>query len=161
MIQKGFYMRHSKLLRSVLLATLTFTCLLSNAYADDALKMELTANKAVKNADGKVTYSPASTAPAGSIIQYKATYTNTVNQNINDIAVTLPIPANMTFNGEVSPTSAQASTDGKNYADMPLMRKVDGKVVKVPFSEYRSLRWNIKLLPANKSATVSLNTIVN
>jgi hypothetical protein len=147
-------------LRISLLASLTSLSLLSVAHADNSLKMELTANKVVKDAEGKVSYLPVSTAPAGTIIQYKATYTNTVNQNINDLAVTLPIPANMTFNGEVTPASAQASIDGKNYADMPLMRKVDGKMVKIPYSEYRTLRWNIKLLPAKKSAAVALNTIV-
>ena len=147
-------------LRATLFITTISLGLLSTAYAEEALKMELTANKAVKNAEGKITYVPASTAPAGTVIQYKATYTNAVNKDINDLAVTLPIPANMAFTGEAFPASAQASTDGKNYADMPLMRKVDGKAVKVPFSEYRSLRWNIKLLPANKSAAVSLNTIV-
>ena len=148
-------------LRNALLATVASVFLLSTAHADDALKMELTANKVVKNAEGKVSYLPVRTAPAGTVIQYKATYTNTVNQNINDLAVTLPIPANMTFTGEVSPASAQASIDGKNYADMPLMRKVDGKMVKIPLSEYRTLRWDIKLLPANKSAAVALNTIVD
>lgn len=130
------------------------------AHADDALKMELTANKVVKTAEGKINYLPVSTAPAGTIVQYKATYTNTINKDINDLAVTLPIPANMVFNGDVTPASAQASIDGKNYADMPLMRKVGGKLVKVPLSEYRTLRWNIKLLPANKSAAVALNTVV-
>ena len=148
-------------LRNALLATLASVFLLNVAYADDALKMELTANKVVKNTEGKVSYLPVRTAPAGTVIQYKATYTNTVNQNINDLAVTLPIPANMTFTGEVSPASAQASIDGKNYAAMPLMRKVDGKMVKIPLSEYRTLRWDIKLLPANKSAAVALNTIVD
>ena len=148
-------------LRSALLATVASVFLLSAAHADDALKMELIANKVVKNAEGKISYSPVRTAPAGTVIQYKAIYTNTINKDINDLMVTLPIPANMTFTGDAMPPTAQASTDDKNYADMPLMRKVDGKVVKVPFSEYRSLRWNIKLLPAKKSATVSLNTIVN
>ena len=154
-------MKSSNTLRNALLATVASAFLLSTAYADDALKMELTANKVVKNAEGKISYLPVRTAPTGTIIQYKATYTNTINENINDLAVTLPIPANMTFTGEVSPTSAQASIDGKNYADIPLMRKVDGKMVKIPFSEYRTLRWNIKLLPANKSAAVALNTIVD
>lgn len=147
-------------LRISLLASLTSFSLLSVAHADNALKMELTANKVIKNAEGKISYLPVSNAPAGTIVQYKATYTNTVNQNINDLAVTLPIPANMAFNGEVTPNSAQASIDGKNYADIPLMRKVDGKMVKIPYSEYRTLRWNIKLLPAKKSAAVALNTIV-
>lgn len=154
-------MKCFKLLSNVLSAVLASTCLLSTAYADDALKMELTANQAIKNAEGKTVYSPVRTAPAGTVIQYKATYTNTINKDINDLIVSLPIPTNMTFTGEVMPVSAQASTDGQNYADMPLMRKVDGKLVKVPFSEYRSLRWNIKLLPAKKSAIVALNTIVN
>ncbi|MGM8938327.1 hypothetical protein ACS8E2_06485 [Psychrobacter glaciei] len=148
-------------LRSALLATVASVFLLGTAHADDALKMELTANKVVKDAEGKVTYVPVRTAPAGTVIQYKATYTNSVNKNINDLAVTLPIPANMAFTGEAFPASAQASIDGKNYADMPLMRKVDGKLVKVPLSEYRTLRWDIKLLPANKSAAVALNTTVD
>ena len=153
---KGF-----NILRSTLLASLASVCLLSTAHADDALKMDLTANQVIKSAEGKTSYVAVRNAPAGTIIQYKATYTNSINQDISDLAVILPIPANMTFTGEASPSSAQASIDGKNYMDMPLMRKVDGKMVKIPFSEYRTLRWNIKLLPAQKSAAVALNTIVN
>ena len=148
-------------LRISLLATVASSCLLNIAHADDALKMELTSNQVVKNSEGKTIYTPVRTAPAGTVIQYKATYINTINKDINDLMVTLPIPTNMTFTGEAVPASAQASTDGKNYADMPLMRKVDGKMVKVPYSEYRTLRWNIKLLPAKKSAAVALNTTVN
>ena len=154
-------MKRFKLLHNVLLATVVSTCLLNIAHADDALKMELTANQVIKNADGKTVYSPVRTAPAGTVIQYKANYANTINKDINDLMVTLPIPTNMTFTGEATPASAQASTDGKNYADMPLMKKVDGKIVKVPYSEYRSLRWNIKLLPAKKTAVVAINTTVD
>lgn len=154
-------MKRFKLVPNILLAALASTCVLGTAHADDALKMDLTANQVIKNAEGKTVYSPVRTAPKGTVIQYKATYTNTINKDINDLMVALPIPTNMVFTGDAMPSSAQASTDGQNYADMPLMRKVNGKVVKVPFSEYRSLRWNIKLLPAMKSATVSLNTVVN
>jgi uncharacterized repeat protein (TIGR01451 family) len=154
-------MKRFKILRNVLLATIASSSLLNIAHADDALKMELTANQVIKNAEGKTVYTPVRTAPAGTVIQYKANYTNTINKDINDLMVTLPIPANMTFTGDAMPASAQASTDGKNYADMPLMRKVDGKMVKIPYSEYRTLRWNIKLLPAKKSAAVALNTTVN
>lgn len=148
-------------LRSALLTGLASVALLSTAHANDALKMDLTANQVVKTSEGKVSYVPVRTAPAGTVIQYKATYSNTINKDIQDLSVVLPIPANMTFTGETNPSSAQASIDGKNYMDMPLMRKVDGKMVKVPLSEYKSLRWNIKLLPAQKSAAVALNTIVD
>ena len=51
---------------------------------------------------------------------------------------------------EPHPRSAQASTDGKNYADIPLMRQIAGKVIETPLSEYRYIRWNIRLLPAKK-----------
>ena len=154
-------MKRFKILRNVLLATIASSSLLNVAHADDALKMELTANQVIKNAEGKTVYKPVRTAPAGTVIQYKANYTNTINKDINDLMVTLPIPANMTFTGDAMPASAQASIDGENYADIPLMRKVDGKMVKIPYSEYRTLRWNIKLLPAKKSAAVALNTTVN
>lgn len=155
-------MKIAYLLKQLLITSITSLLFISSVQAaDNTLKMELTANKVVKSANGKVSYLPVRTASAGTVIQYKATYTNTVNQNINDLAVTLPIPANMTFTGEVYPTSAQASVDGKNYADMPLMRKVNGKVTNIPLSEYRSIRWNIKMLPARKSADVSLNTIID
>lgn len=154
-------MKGSNFLRNTLLASLVSVFLLGTANADDALKMDLTANKVLKSAEGKTTYLPVRNAPAGTVIQYKATYSNTINKDIQDLAVVLPIPANMTFTGEAIPSTAQASIDGKNYADMPLMHKVDGKMVKIPFSEYRTLRWNIKLLPAQKSAAVALNTTVN
>lgn len=154
-------MKYIITLRKVLIATAASISLMGVAHADDALKMQLSANKVVTNSEGKVSYIPVNTAPTGTVVQYKATYSNTINQDIKDLEVVLPIPANMTFTGEAIPNSAQASTDGKNYADIPLMRKVNGKMVKVPYSEYRSLRWNIRLLPAQKSAAVSLNTIVN
>lgn len=141
--------------------TMSLSAHADTAQSDDALKMELTAMQVSTNAEGKTIYTPVRTAPTGTVVQYKATYSNTIDKDINDLAVTLPIPANMTFTGTAMPASAQATTDGKNYADMPLMRKVDGKMVKVPLSEYRALRWHIKLLPAHKSASVALNVSVN
>lgn len=154
-------MKTIQILRHALITTLIFASLMNASYAADALKMELQANKIIKTADGKVSYVAASNAQKGETVQYRAIYTNIIDQPVSDVAVTLPIPAKMVFTGEAKPSSAQATIDGKNYADMPLMRKVDGKVVKVPLSEYKALRWNIKWLPANKLADVSLNTIVH
>ena len=148
-------------LKKLMLTALISAAVFSIAQAADALKMELQASKITKSANGKESYVAASDAKTGETVQYRAVYTNVIEQPISDVAVTLPIPANMTFTGEAKPSSAQATVDGKNYADMPLMRKVNGKVVKIPLSEYKALRWNIKLLPAKKSADVSLNTIVN
>ena len=146
----------SALAISMALAGVTMT----TAYADDALKMTLEANQVLKQADGTVKYSPISTAKAGTVVQYEATYSNTIDQPISDVSVTLPIPQNMAFTGEAYPASAQGSTDGTNFADMPLMKRVDGKLVKVPYADYTALRWNIKYLPAKKSASVTLNAVV-
>ncbi|OXL23006.1 MULTISPECIES: hypothetical protein [unclassified Psychrobacter] len=154
-------MKSFNFFRSILLANLASMLMLSNAHASNTLKMDLTANQVIKNDEGIIIYIPVRTAPVGAVIQYKAIYSNIINKDIQDLAVVLPIPANMTFTGEANPASAQASIDGKNYGDIPLMRKMEGKMVKIPFSEYRTLRWNIKLLPAQKSAAVALNTIVN
>lgn len=145
----------------MLLVVLVSTVSFNTVQAADALKMELQANKIVKTVKGETSYVAASDAKTGEIVQYRATYTNLIDQPVSDVTVTLPIPVNMTFTGEAQPSSAQATIDGKNYADIPLMRRVNGKLVKVPFSEYKALRWNIKWLPARKSADVSLNTIVN
>lgn len=145
----------------MLLVVLVSTVSFNTVQAADALKMELQANKIVKTVKGETSYVAASDAKTGEIVQYRAIYTNLINQPVSDVTVTLPIPVNMTFTGEAQPSSAQATIDGKNYADIPLMRRLNGKLVKVPFSEYKALRWNIKWLPARKSADVSLNTIVN
>ena len=154
-------MKCLRFLKVILSAALLSIISLNMAYANNGVKMELTTNEVVKDKQGKVVYIPVRTASTGAIIEYKATYTNTLAQDLNDLIITLPIPSSMTFTGEAHPASAQASIDGKDYADIPLMRQVAGKVTKTPLAEYRYIRWNIKLLPAKKSANVSLNTTVN
>lgn len=146
-----------------MLSSSTFIGLLTPNYAnaDDALKMSLTAGKIVINREGKKLYIPVNTAKVGTLIQYRATYSNTLNQPIQNTTITLPIPASTEFTGEAYPPSAQGSVDYHNYTDIPLMRIVNGKMEEIPFSEYKSLRWDIKFIPARKSVNVAFNTIVN
>lgn len=105
-------MSHFNILRTTVLIAVTSTVLFGAAYADDALKMDLSANKVIIN-----------------------------------LIVTLPIPHKMIFTGNAYPVSAQ--------------ERIDGKAAKITLSKYRTLRWNIKLLLANKSAAVTLNTTVS
>ncbi|WP_227672908.1 hypothetical protein [Psychrobacter lutiphocae] len=132
-----------------------------SAHAHDALKMTLTSSKVIISQDGSRSYIPVRTAKVGTLIQYKATYNNTLGTPIQNTTITLPIPTNTEFNGEAYPPSAQASIDYYNYQDIPLRRVIEGKIVDIPFSEYKSLRWNIKYIPARKSINVAFNTIVN
>lgn len=105
-------MSHFNVLHTTVLIAVTSTVLFGAAYADDALKMDLSANKVISN-----------------------------------LMVTLPTPDKMTFTGDAYPASAQ--------------ERIDSKVAKIPLSEYRMLHLNIKLLPNNKSAAVTLNTSVS
>lgn len=149
------------LVRALTLSISASMILISASHAGNALHMTLQANKVVTKSDGSVSYIPVSSASAGTVIQYRATFKNTIDSALNDVVITLPIPEKMSFTGEAFPASAQATLDGRNYADMPLVRRENGKIVNVPYSEYKGLKWNIKYLPAKKTATVALNALVN
>ena len=102
-------MKCLRFLKVILSAALLSIISLNMAYANNGVKMELTTNEVVKDQQGKVVYIPVRTASTGAIIEYKATYTNTLAQDLNDLIITLPIPSSMTFTGEAHPASAQAS----------------------------------------------------
>ncbi|RYE20020.1 MAG: hypothetical protein EOP51_18740, partial [Sphingobacteriales bacterium] len=104
---------------------------------------------------------PVQQVKPNDIIEYRATYTNNTTKTINGLVATLPIPADTQFLAKSTPAQAQASTDGINFAAMPLKRKVGTKTVNVPLQEYRALRWTIAELPAGKSVIVTAQTRVN
>ena len=126
--------------------------------ATDPISVNLAAYQVVKDSKGTEQLKAVTQLNGAEVVRYAATYTNQSNKAVNDVAVTLPIPAKMSFTGNAYPSSALASIDGVNFKPMPLTQVIDGKTVKVPFSQYKSLRWTIKLLPAGKSATVSADT---
>lgn len=97
----------------------------------------------------------------GETIEYQAVYRNISKQSVRQLQATLPIPAETEYlPGSAKPAVVQASTDGVNYAPVPLRRKVklaSGQIEEqdIPLSEYRSLRWNIGDLAAGQKTTVS------
>lgn len=155
------FLKYSNVYLAAVLSSILLAMTATTAQANDALKMSLSASKVVTNNQGERVYIPVNTAKVGTLIQYKATYSNTLNTAIQNTTVTLPIPANTEFTGEAYPPSAQASLDYYNYRDLPLMRMEEGKLVEVPYSEYKSLRWDIKYIPPHKSVNVAFNTIVH
>ena len=112
------------------------------------VKVVLTANKIVL-VNGKEQNESGDKAKPGEVIEYVAEYRNTGKAPVTNVVATLPVPSGMEFVPEtVQPLQVMASTDEKTYAPVPLKRTVagaDGKMVErlVPFSEYRSLRWNL------------------
>ncbi len=145
-------------------ASLTMTLVAAPSYAEQAkqpVRAELQALKISVNKDGKETAAEAKEARPGDLIEYRATYTNTSKKTISGLAATLPIPKDMQFTGTATPAGAEASTDGKTFAMMPLKRKVGDKVVDVPLADYRALRWRVAELPTGKSTVVTARTRVN
>ena len=123
--------------------------------------ISLTAQKVIKDAEGKEQLKSAERALPGEVVQYDALYKNTSNAGVKNLAPTLPIPAGLEFLPEtVNPMPAFASVDGRTFAPFPLVRKVtkpDGTVEEqaVPASEYRALRWTVGDLEAGQAILVS------
>ena len=131
-----------------------------------AVTSSLTAQK-VEMLEGKAVLKPASKGKPGDVIEYSGTYRNVSTAGVNKLLAIVPVPRGTTFVADsAQPAQAQASTDGTQFAPMPLMRTVkqpDGKERKeaVPLAEYRALRWEIGSLAAGSSAVVSLRVRID
>jgi hypothetical protein len=80
---------------------------------------------------------------------------------VKNLLATVPIPEGLVFVADsAKPVGAHASSGGKNFEPIPLMREVakaDGTKEKqaVPLSEYRALRWSISELASGAGVTVT------
>jgi uncharacterized repeat protein (TIGR01451 family) len=124
------------------------------------LKLDLKVFKVLR-AEGKESLAPVEKVKPRDIVEYQVKYQNTSDKTLSNIAATLPIPAGLEYlPGTAEPGAAVASLDGKNFAAIPLKRKVkqangSEKTVAVPYAEYRALRWTLPQLAAKKSVVVS------
>jgi uncharacterized repeat protein (TIGR01451 family) len=145
-----------KLIRSLLLA-LALTARF--AHADDALTMTVEAHKVVRQADGKETFAPPDQAKTNDVLEYRTVYRNASGQVIEKAAATLPLPQGVEYIPNTATAKASASTDGRIFAPVPLVRVVSSpqgtrEMEVVPPAEYRFLRWHLGDLPAGASSTV-------
>lgn len=125
------------------------------------VQIDLSAFRITTDKEGKESAVEAQQAKPGDTIEYRATYRNVSSSRIAGLKATLPIPADMSFTGASIPTGAEASTDGKTFAGMPLRKKVGDKLVDVPYSDYRALRWKVAELLPNQSVIVRARAKVN
>ena len=131
-------------------------CLSTSLWSE--LKILLTHSKIVK-VDGTEQKQSGEKAKPGDVIEYVAEYKNTDKLPVRANAI-LPVPHGMEYLPETaSPAKVMASTDEVHFAPVPLKRNVttaDGKVVSelVPYSEYRSLRWDLGEIGGEASKTV-------
>ena len=125
------------------------------------LRSELTVNQVVVIEKGKEVLRPAAEVKPGDLLQYTATYVNGGTSPVKQLVASLPIPVGTQWvDANAVPRPAMASTDGKVFTAVPLMRRVkkaDGRVVDeaVPLAEYRAMRWPEQLVAAGATYTVS------
>ena len=123
------------------------------------VKVTLVANKVMKSNGTEVQMS-GQTAKPGDTIEYVADYRNTDKSNVHSVVATLPVPAGMEYLPDTeSPRPALASTDGAHFSAIPLKRTVRNatgqpKEELVPYSEYRTLQWNLGEISGGGSKTV-------
>lgn len=117
--------------------------------------------KVASSATGEKLVAADRIAP-GEVLEYQVRYANTGTKAAKNLLATLPIPASLEWVPNTARPAAniQASLDGKSFAQLPLMRKVKDsngveKLVAVPTSEYRFIRWTIPSLEAGQSVQVA------
>ena len=141
-------------------AAFTAMAMLLSLSALAEVKVVLNASKIVQ-ANGTEQKQSADKARPGEVIEYVADYKNTDTKGAaRGVVANLPIPPGMEFIPQsANPSQVMATTDDLHFAAVPLKRSVkraDGKVVEelVPYSEYRSLRWNLGDLAAGATKSV-------
>lgn len=129
------------------------------ALADSDVRVALTSQR-VTLVDGKEVLVPADKARPGDVLEYRAVYRNDGRAAVRDLDATLPVPNGLEYLPKTAaPAVVLASTDGRTFAPVPLVRPTraaDGSEVvrEVPLSEYRALRWSLGTLAAKQSRTV-------
>lgn len=137
------------------------------AAVNPALEAKLVGFKVTQNADHKEVLTLADKIAPGDLLKYQVVYQNNGKSLLKQVKATLPLPVGTTYvAGSAKPANATASLDGKNFAAMPLKRKVkkpDGQLEEqlVPLTEYRALRWDFGELAEKKKVEVSARARVN
>lgn len=129
------------------------------------LATELSLARIVVRADGKEMQTPATLVQPGDTLQYTAVYRNQGKSALGDVVASLPVPQGMQL-APVPAAEMQGSLDGKTFARLPLMRRVqqaDGRwaEVPVPLAEIRYVRWPARSLAAGEQFNASLRVRVS
>lgn len=110
--------------------------------------------------DGKETLGDATQVRPGDVIEYRVTYKNSSDKPVSQFVATMPITEGLEYVAGSTkpwgPVAKVAAADGA-YGSEPLTRAnpVSHRQEAVPYSEYRSLRWLLSVLPAGGVVEVS------
>lgn len=127
----------------------------AEAGSHEVVSVKLSQSKVVSE-KGKERLRNADHAKPGDTIEYRAVYTNNGTKPVTGLIATLPLPVGLEYiprSAKPNTHAVQASAQGGQYAPEPLMNPATATEQEtiVPYSEYRSLRWNVGALGAGKS----------
>ncbi len=132
---------------------LTVICLLTGfavtQAADSSGVSSVLAAFKVSRENGKEQLVSAARAAPGDTIEYQLTLTNHTGKAITAIEPVLPIPAGSVYiEGSCKPAKAEASTDGKNFSTIPLVKQIKDsngkeKTIKLPMESYKFIKWKV------------------
>lgn len=128
---------------------------------EEPLSANLTAFRVTTDAKGVEQAERCDSAKPGDTIEYRLVYANSAARDLQGLAATLPLPEAVAYaDTSAKPAAVEASVDGATFAPAPLRREAkqpDGssKVVDVPTTEYRALRWQVGTLKAGASVTLT------
>lgn len=147
----------------VLLSALLCSAFAASAQSSgpaEPLSVTLALKRVQTGSDGKEVLVDAPSVKPGDLVEYRAVYRNAGAQPIRKVTATLPLPEGVEYQASSArPAGAQASSDGARFGPEPLMQTVrdkDGRQVteRIPYPQYRSLRWEIRELDAGKTFEV-------
>lgn len=130
--------------------------------AAKTVTVRLTQAKVVKDAKGAEQFVDAVAVKPGDIIQYKAIYTNASAKPVTKLLANVPIPEGLEYiPSTAQPGAVQTAAKDNVFSDRPLTHVVAGKIVPLPYNQYRAVRWTIGRLAAGGSVTVAVRARVD
>lgn len=130
------------------------------AQAEEPLRVDLVVQRAVVDAQGKITWQDGQNAQPGDKLRYTATYANQSERALSNVKALIPIPAGVKCLLEsVNPAPFEGSFDGQTFLPWPQavekITQAQQKNQTIP--TLRQVRWLMSSLPpgAKFTATVS------
>lgn len=124
----------------------------------NAIAVELIQQKVVKDAQGKEKLVDADSVLPNDVVEYRAVYKNVSSAPVKQMAASLPLPEGLEYvpNSAKPAKGVQFAPESKAYGPEPLMRKLpDGRIEKLPYADYRHIRWVVEELKPGAEVAVS------
>lgn len=129
----------------------------NNMPSAQAVNSKITASLVSVDASGQETLVPVTAntrLQSGNVLEYQGFFTNTNNDRVRKMTVTMSIPEQVELLGGVAPDFPFGSVDGAKFARMPLRGKVDGQTQEIPLKYYQAVRWDLEGVGLNDTIMV-------